>query len=380
VTTATAGFAAFVVPAGTLYVLVLERRLGEIRKQGRRRNQKFSCTYMFVLRTLAVGLVLLALTACGSIHPTVPAEQQPIPWLPLTANLTAPSVPSPQPYPVPPGTPACTGRGLVAVVAGSQGATGHVVTSISFSGTGASACFLDGTPHVMLLDAGGHDLAFTQRAPYFPAAVLGPAMVEPGPAPDPHTALKVGQASLTIDWVSQPEACLGQAPASVAGARIGILGGGAVTIQIASVPAGYACQGVGVSSFEGPSMPVETSPPPALPEAVVDAPNSAKAGKQYRYTVTLSNTTTAPMDLVANCPNYFEALMTAAGLSVTGKQFYQLNCAPAGTLAAARAATFEIKLDVPADVPYGAYSLTFVLGWGNAFSKSTSPPVQVTVS
>ena len=333
------------------------------------------------MRTLTVGLALFVLTACGSVRPTVTAEQQPIPWLRLTANLTPPPVSSPQPFPVPPGTRACTAHDLIAVVDGSQGATGNVVTSFTFAGTGTSACFLNGTPHVTLLDAASHDLAFTQHAPYFAAEVLGPALVEPGPSPEPHTALKVGQASLTIDWVSQPEACLGEPPASVAGVRIGILGGGTVTVQISSVPAGYACQGVGVSSFEGPSMPVETSPPPALPKVAVHAPSSSKAGEQYRYTVTLTNKTTAAMDLVANCPNYFEAFITPGnGLPLTGKQFYQLNCAPAGTLAPGDAATFEIKLDVPPDVPHGAYSLTFVLGWRNAFGKTASPPVQVTVS
>ena len=206
-------------------------------------------------------------------------------------------------------------------------------------------------------------------------------IVEPGPAPDPHTALKVGQASLTIDWVSQPEACLGQPPAFVAGARIGIPGGGAVTGQISNVPAGFACRGVGVSSFEGPSMPVETSPPPELPEVALHAPNLAKVGKQYRYTVTLTNRTTVPMDLIANCPDYFEAFMTPGnGFPVTGKHFYRLNCPPAGTLAPGRGATFEIKLDVPADVPLGSYSLAFRLGFGNEIGKVTSPSVQVTVS
>ena len=115
--------------------------------------------------------MLFALMACGSMHSTVTAQQQPIPWLPLPANLTAPSIPSPQPYPVPPGTRPCTAHDLIAVVDGSQGATGHVVTSITFSTAGTSACFLDGTPPVTLLDAGGHALAFTQHAPYFPAEV-----------------------------------------------------------------------------------------------------------------------------------------------------------------------------------------------------------------
>jgi len=332
------------------------------------------------MRTLAVPLALVALTACGSVHPAGSAEVQPIPWLPLAANLTPAPIPSPQPYPVPPGTPACTARGLVALEANSQGATGHVIVPIVFSGSGAAACFLDGTPHVVLLDSRGHDIAFAQRPPYFPAEVPGPALVEPGPPPDPHTGFKVGQASLTIDWDSQPELCPGDAPALVAGARIDIPGGGAITTQITSVPAAYACQGVGVSSFEGLPMPVETSPPPALPEAVLHAANSAIAGQRFAYTVTLTNATRVPIDLVANCPNYFEGLMTDDGLSVTGKQIYRLNCGPAGTLKAGQTATFEIELDVPAAVPHGQYRLLFLLSLSNAFGKPQAPPVQVAVS
>ncbi|MGH7760487.1 MAG: DUF4232 domain-containing protein [Candidatus Dormibacteraceae bacterium] len=275
----------------------------------------------------------------------------------------------------------CTAHELIAMDDGSQGATGHVVTSITLAASGTSACFLDGTPSVTLLDSAGDDLAFKQHDAYFPASVLGRALLEPGPPPDPHMALKAGQASLSIDWVSQPEACLGEAPAAIAGARISTPGGGAVTVEIASVPAAYACQGLGVSSFEGLSMPVEKSPPPPLPSASLTVPSSAHAGRAFRYLVTLTNHTAVSIDLVANCPNYFEALITPAHVvSFTGKQFYRLNCAPAGTLAPGRSATFEIKLDVPADVQHGPYSLAFTLGNANALGKPSSPSVQVTVN
>ena len=89
---------------------------------------------------LAVAVIAMLLVAgCGSAQ-RLTASQSPggevIPWLPLPANLTPVPVPSPQPIPIPPGTPACTADQIVGAAVGSQGATGHVITSFAFSGAG----------------------------------------------------------------------------------------------------------------------------------------------------------------------------------------------------------------------------------------------------
>jgi hypothetical protein len=276
---------------------------------------------------------------------------------------------------------ACTAQDLNAVDAGSQGATGHVITSIVFAGKGTSACFLSGTPIVSLFDGAGHDVGFSQHSPFLPVQVPGPAVIEPGPAPVPHTALRYGQASVTIDWVSQPEACLGSEGVSIAAAKFGIPGGGALVVSVAGAPAGYACQGVGTSSFEGPPAPAEAIPEPALPAISLQAPTLAKAGQHYRYVATVTNDTSSSMDLAATCPNYSEALVTPdTGLSITGKQLYRLNCGPAGALASGRSARFEIELDIPSSVRPGSYNLEFVFGYRNPMSKSGSPVVHVTVN
>lgn len=322
------------------------------------------------MRRLVVGFAVLMSSACAAVHPSATSGPNPIPWLPLAADLTPPPVASPQPFPIPAGTPTCRAQDLTAVDVGSQGATGHVVTSIMFAGRAPSACFLEGTPTVALLDATGHDAGFRQRSPYFPNEVLGPALVEPGPAPATHTGLKYGEASTTIDWVSQPEACLGSEGVSIASAKLGIPGGGTLSVPVVGAPGGYACQGVGASSFEGPPVPVESSPEPLLPAISLQAPAFAKAGQHYRYLATLTNDTSGAMDLGANCPNYFEALVTpGTGISITGKQFYRLNCAPAGTLSSGRSARFEIELVVPASVQPGSYDLVFDLGYWNPMSK-----------
>src|SRR5690349_18250730 len=99
-------------------------------------------------RTLVMaGLALLVVAGCGPLHPlaagSTPAGT--IPWKALPADLTPMPEPSPQAWPVPPGTPACTAGDLAGVAIGSQGATGHVIASFAFAGTGKADCFVDGT-------------------------------------------------------------------------------------------------------------------------------------------------------------------------------------------------------------------------------------------
>ena len=316
------------------------------------------------------------LTACGAVHGA--GSDQAIPWLALEADIKAPPAPTPQPMPVPNGTPPCSAAQLRAGVIGDQGATGHVETSFGFSGSAAGPCYVNGTPSVTLLDAAGRNLGFKQHAPYFPNEVIGPALVEPGPPPEPHTGLKLGIAALTIDWVSQPEACPGQDGAVVAKARIEV-GGGSITIAIPIAPAGYACQGVGVGSFEGPAIPVQVSPPPPLPAIAISAPGSTKAGSRFEYVVTLTNGKRAPMDLAAGCPNYEEEMFGPDGYPLGGKHLFKLNCAPAGTLQPGQSAKFQMIFTVPKDAAAGVYNLTFMLGYWNAMTTFTDQvPVQVT--
>jgi hypothetical protein len=319
------------------------------------------------MKRLAIVVAALAVAACGSFHPS--ASDQPIPWLPLAADLMPPPLPTPESVPVPPDTPSCVASQLVSGFLGAQGATGNFITGIGFAGSGSSACYLDGTPSVTLLDASGKDLGFKQHAPEFPPTVQGPALVDPGPPPQEHTGLKVGEAALYIEWVTQPEACLSQDGVMVGAARIEISGRGSVTVPLPSEPAAYQCMGVGVSTFEGPAISAVTSPAPPLPAISVQAPSTAKAGKPFEYVVTLTNDTEAPINLVASCPNYEEELLTGGGVPLGGKHFYRLNCTPAGTLASGESAKFAMVLDLPHDAAPGSYKLLFNLGYSNAMTR-----------
>lgn len=270
---------------------------------------------------------------------------------------------------MPPGTPPCASDQLAGAVLVAQGATGNFIAVIGFGNSGPAACYLDGSPSVTLIDAAGNDAGFRQRAPYMPAGVQGPALVDPGPAPQPLDTLKEGQAKFNLDWVTQPEACLGEKGVAISAARIALTGGGTLTVPLPPMPDGYRCQGVGVSSFEGPQLPDVVAPPPALPGITIEAPAAATRGKSFDYVVTLTNDTQVPMNLAAQCPNYEEELLTSGGLPLGGKHIYRLNCAPAGTLAAGASARFAMSLDVPANAPADIYRLMFNLGYSNAMTQ-----------
>jgi hypothetical protein len=328
-------------------------------------------------RLLAGLAALMLLSACNTS--SQPAARV-IPWLPLAPNLTPPS-PSAGPAPLPIGTQPCQASGLVGAVIGSNGATGHVLTSFAFAGTGPASCYLDGTPSVGLVDSNGQAIAFKQRPPYVPPLQPGPALVDPGPAPTPYTAVKFGEAGLVLDWVSQPEACPGGQPVAPAEALIAIPGGGILTIPISPGPAAYACQGLGVGAFEGPYAPVQPTPPPPLPALTLELPHSAQVGHSLEYLMTLTNSRGEPLDLVANCPTFEEELFAdiAHGSGpLGGKHIYSLNCGPAGTLKPGASVTFRLVFKVPADAHPGQYTFTFGLGYWNSMTSSLQVPVTIT--
>jgi hypothetical protein len=225
---------------------------------------------------------------------------------------------------------------------------------------------------VTVLDSAGEALPFAARAPFFPPEVTGQQLVSPGPLPEPHTALKTGQASLTIDWVSQPEACPGQGGVTIAKAVISIAGGGSLTIAMPPAPQAFACQGLGVGSFESPPAPIDSVQVPALPTITLGVQGSAIPGKPFEYLVTLKNKTKQTMNLASECPNYEEEMfadIVAGSPPLGGKHLYRLNCAPAGTLAPGASRIFQMVFNVPADATPGTYTLVFQMGYSNAMTR-----------
>ncbi|HLZ94258.1 MAG TPA: DUF4232 domain-containing protein [Candidatus Dormibacteraeota bacterium] len=336
-----------------------------------------------MVRPVVALAVAALISGCGAVHPLAAnSSASPVPWLPLAPDLTPIAVPSPQAVPVPPGTPICAGSELEGTFTGSNGATGHVEVSFGFASAGTHACYVEGTPAITLLDAAGHDLGFKNRAPYFPNEVSGPALVLPGQAPSPYQGVKDGQADLTIDWVSQPEACPPGEPAShVSAVRMVIAKVGSFTFQLPPMPAGYACQGVGVGALADPPLQVEAPAEPPVPDPAIVAPTKVKAGEQLKYMVILTNQTKLPIDLRQHCPNYEEELfadLVQGTAPLGGKHFYALNCKAAGLLEPSKPMSFAMVLQVPADAAPGRYILIFNIGISNAMTKiATTAVVQI---
>jgi hypothetical protein len=338
-----------------------------------------------VVALLLAAAIVVTLLVARENQRSVPGNKPSgvIPWLSLPALLGAPVTPSSAPSPLPAGTQPCTPAQLQVENLGSQGGTGQWFTYFGFAGRGPVACFVQGTPSVALFDSSGHLLPFKSRSPYLGPYSTEPVLVEPGPLPDPNTNLKSGQAGLTVDWVTQPEACPGSAGIQVAEAKITLHGDGpALSVALSSkTVAGYTCGGLGIGSFEGPPPPVEQPVVLPLPKIALKVPSSVRAGEVLVYQVTLTNDTLQPMDLVANCPNYGEQLFPGdpSGIPpVALKPLFQLNCAPAATIQPAASLTFEMRLSVPGDDAPGTYALVFTLGYWNAMTNPTS--AQVTIS
>lgn len=334
----------------------------------------------------AIGLVLMVLMAgCQRLPaptsvqlttPPGPPSGQVVPWTPLAPNLTPPG-PSLGPAPIPLGTPGCQANDLVASVIGSNGATGHVITSFGFTGA-ASGCYLDGTPSVGILDSKGNSIGFRQQAPYFPPQHPGRALIEPGAAPERGVELRVGQAALTIDWISQPEFCPGAQPSQPATAVIAITGGGIVEIPIPLEPSAYACAGLGVGDFEGPYVPIQPGPPPPLPAISMQVPSSGRVGQALPYLVTLTNDRNQPTDFNSLCPNYEEEMFAdikRGSPPLGGKHVYALNCGEAGPIQPGASVTFQMVFLVPRDALPGTFTLTFGLGYLNAMTSFTEAVV-----
>jgi hypothetical protein len=328
-------------------------------------------------------LVLLASCQDNAIHPVPHASGSGpipgvIPWTPLTPNLTPPS-PAQGPVPLPPGTPPCQATDLTGVVIAQNGAGGHIFIGVRLAGVSGGACFLDGTPAIGLDDSGGHAIAFRQLPPFGATPQPGPALIEPGPAPAPGLGLKVGEADLTIDWVTQPEACPPGFQAVVpAKALIAIPAGGILTISIPPEPAAYLCSGLGVGSFEGPYVPIQPSPPPPLPAISMQVPSTGRVGVALPYLVTLTNDHPQALDLIALCPTYEEELFAdiqKGSPPLGGKHLYALNCRFAGSIPPGASVTFQMVFLVPADAAPGTYTLVFMLGYWNAMSSYSQATV-----
>ncbi len=319
-------------------------------------------------RALIALFVVALLAGCQK-------PDQVIPWAPLAPNLNPPPL-SQGRAPIPLNTPACQATDLRGAVIAENSATGHLFTTIGFAGVGQ--CYLDGTPSIGLLDSIGHPIPFRERALFYRPSQPGRILVEAGREPTPNTGLKLGEAGVEIDWATQGDNCPGGQPIVPAKALVAIPAGGVIDMTIPAGPGAYVCEGLGVGAFEGPNVPISSSPVPPLPAISMQVPSTVPAGNALNYLVRLTNDRKQALDLVALCPTYEEELLAdfvKGSPPVGGKHIFSLNCGPAGVLKPGSSVTFQMVFMVPADAPRGKYKLVFMLGYWNAMTSVSQASV-----
>jgi hypothetical protein len=130
-----------------------------------------------------------------------------------------------------------------------------------------------------------------------------------------------------------------------------------------------------------PPQSVQAGPPPPLPEISLELPQSARMGQPFEYRMTLTESRSQPLDLVALCPTFEEELfadISNGSGPLGGKHLYSLNCKPVGTLKPGAQVTFRMVFNVPADAAPGTYTFMFGLGYWNAMSRVLQVPVTIT--
>jgi hypothetical protein len=217
---------------------------------------------------------------------------------------------------------------------------------------------LDGTPAMQFLDAGGRVLSISQTPGQFGGSGIMPALLDPNsPKPVPFTAVN-GQAALTFEVAY----CPGPLPPIESIRLILPDNGGTITFPaVASGPnnsvASERCDGmpavheVAVAPFVSTTT---TESGQSVLVAHIAAPRTVLPGTALHYTVTLTNTSSAPY-LLSPCPGYTEFLGQKLGYSR-----FLLNCGPVGPIAPGASVTFAMVLQVPAQTPAGQQPLEWV--------------------
>jgi Protein of unknown function (DUF4232) len=289
-------------------------------------------TRLFVL---AVASALLS--ACGryavapTVHPAATNASDIVPWI----NRAAAAYVAPVATPYPTSASPCTTAHLKIGPSTTGAGMSQSFLQVALINTGASTCLLKGQPRVSGVNAAGiRVVPSAQPGPTFVGGMV-PADIAPGA----HGYLALGTAS----------ACGGVEQLQHTTYRqltfIMPDGGTFATDLTFSVGScGLTVDQLGLLNTDE----AEPSPGPlAVLSASVNARLSVKAGTVLRYVVTLSNGTTAPVEL-RPCPSYTEwtsALMTAASKEPPTFS-YQLNCS-VSAIAPGGSVKFAMELAIP---------------------------------
>jgi hypothetical protein len=266
--------------------------------------------------------------------------------------------------PIPPPTivRSCGINDLYAVSNGSNGATGHIVYSISLANHSATPCTIGGFPTLSLLSGTGAVIALQESDD--PGGIVGnggrdiPSGVLPAnqSRPVPHDGGPY--AYLVFEWYY----CGGTPPAPVSVNLA--LPGSRMSMRVPLLNEGLAS---GPSRCDDPSLghqlllgPIQAPSAEQFPvqapqwQATMQLPDQIIAGKTVDFTVTLTNISGAPF-VFDTCPAYDEGFTPDAVVA------YQLNCGPVGAIQAGASVTFAMRFTVPPGTPAGPQKFRWAL-------------------
>jgi hypothetical protein len=225
--------------------------------------------------------------------------------------------------------------------------------------TGPRACYLQGMASVEVLDGAGSVLATAAPGdgPFGPALLQsglpGPsAMPEEGPLGPVYTP-GYGYQGLALEYPCD------STPPDAAAVRASLPGGRPFTLAVAPAT---QCDGdipLGLSVLDWNFVSADGPPPAALTPSWLDVipvlPAYAVVGESMEFTIALRNEHGLPVSLDP-CPVY---TIQASILDATGKEDaffdpeYTLNCGSRAAIAPDESVAFQMRLDIPADVPVG---------------------------
>jgi hypothetical protein len=332
-----------------------------------------------------VAFGLVALTACGSMHidHKVAIATGYVPWAPLAptgASIEAPTVAPQPPYPIPAGTPSCTGSQLTGMIGYTHPYPGgNINLPIVFRDRASTDCVVEGYPDLSVLDASGRVLAAVKgsvgEGTDIPNGPVVPILARAGtPAlrfVDGLVPSVAGQLLVNLSWYdcTRPRATtlVVELPT----------GGGHLRMPFPE-SAGYYMLCDTDHSYRalnrGPFSPAGIEWPPDLHRYIkasvtIDPPAPVKAGAPLVFYVTVANQDT--IDYVLDpCPDYVSILGRKAVV-----MDYRLNCAPVGRIPPGASVKFQMRMDTPKELQPGEYRLE----WSIADSRLTSVVTTVQV-
>jgi hypothetical protein len=298
------------------------------------RNGSTSSGSWFVRRrTLQVAVLVAALVivACGT-QPTGTSSQAlaegAIPW------IDQPGQPFDQPTTSPAQRP-CHASDL-RVTSGHVGAYhGQSTQELILQNQSTAVCFITAPPHAVAVLNDGSQRGVGQGSVASRRINLAPT--------------QVGR------WIiGTPADCGPASQSTVASKLVGTLDAGDQFVG-QSLWINVGCGSPTTIQFTTDSLVGATSPLAELRPTIV-APASVARGAILTFDVTLSNQTSAAMDLTP-CPSYTEQLGPAPVVEKT----LLLNCTAVSTIPPGESVTFEMKLPIPATVPTGGMKLSWRL-------------------